>query len=184
MSTLARYHPVLIALHWIMALAILISLGMGLFVLDGMDAADPAKIGLLQAHLLMGVSLLVLAVVRLFTRIKMPQPAKVVTGNPLRDKVGTGVHHLLYCLMIVVPASGLALAYSADLGNILFNHVGKLPKDFEDFTAHEIHGLSANLLMFTIGLHVAAALYHQFILKNGLLSRMSLCCKSACDSKK
>lgn len=184
MSEVTRYHPALIALHWIMALAILISLGMGMFVLDGMEAEDPAKIGLLQAHLIMGASLLVLAVVRLVVRIKFPKPAKVVTGNPTRDKVGTGVHHLLYSLMILVPLSGLALAISADLGNILFAHVGKLPKDFEDFTAHEIHGLLTNVMLIVIGLHVAASMYHQFVLKNGLFSRMSMCCKKQCDSKK
>lgn len=183
MSEVTRYHPALIALHWIMALAILISLGMGMFVLDGMEATDPAKMGLLQAHLVMGVSLLMLAIVRLVTRIRTPKPAKVVTGNPTRDKIGTGVHHLLYSLMIIVPLSGLALAYSADLGNILFNHVGKLPKDFEDFTAHEVHGLFANIMLLAIGLHVAASLYHQFVLKNGLFSRMSMCCKSSCDAK-
>lgn len=90
------------------------------------------------------------------------------------DKLAKGIHLLLYLLTILTVLAGLTLAFSADLPNFLLNHAGDLPKDYEDFLAHEVHDIFANLLLYTIGLHIVAALYHQFILKDGLLWRMSL----------
>ncbi len=97
-----------------------------------------------------------------------------MTGKPLVDKLATGVHHLLYTLTVLVIVAGLVLAFSADLFGMLFLHTGTLPKDFEDFSSHDIHGYLANGLIAVVGLYLAGALYHQFILKDKILARMSL----------
>jgi cytochrome b561 len=175
MSEIKRYHPALVILHWLLAVAILAALGLGMFVLDDMEATDPAKIGLLKIHVLGGISILLLTMVRLFVRVRMPQPAPFVSDSKVMDKLATGIHHLLYLLVILAAASGIALAISSDLIGILFGQSGKpLPKDFEDFIAHEAHGFITNALLFAIILHVAGALKHQFISKDGLLARMML----------
>jgi cytochrome b561 len=92
----------------------------------------------------------------------------------MMDKLATSVHYLLYLLTVLTVLSGVTLAITAELPAVLLNHLGELPKDYEDFLAHEAHDIFANLLLLTIALHAAAALYHQFILKDGLMSRMSL----------
>lgn len=174
MPEIKRYHPALITLHWLLAAAIFAALGLGMFVLDGMEATHPGKTGLLQVHVLGGIAILLLTIIRLIVRIRTPKPAPFVTGNKKMDMLASSIHHLLYVLVIVAAASGMALAFSSDLIGILFGHSAQpLPKDFEDYAAHGVHGLVANVLLLAILVHVAGALKHKFILKDGLFSRMS-----------
>jgi len=173
MSEMKRYSTLMIVLHWVLAIFILGAVFMGAFVLDEMENTHPQKIMLLSTHVIVGVGILVLTLLRLFVRFTRPQPAPVPVENRIVELASTGVHHLLYLLTILTTLAGLRLAFAADLPAILFSHVGVLPKDFEDFAAHELHDIFAMLLLATIGLHVAAALFHQFVLKDGLLLRMT-----------
>lgn len=174
MSEVKRYHPTLIVLHWLLAIAIFAAFVMGAFVLDHMKNDVPEKMQLLQLHIIGGISILVLTIIRLIVRIKTAKPAPVVTDNPKMDKVGAGVQHLLYLMTFLAVFSGMAVAIKADLLNILFRQVGTLPADFEGIAAHGVHALmAAGLILLTL-LHVAGALKHQFVLKNNMLDRMKL----------
>ena len=164
----------LVLLHWVLAIFILGAIFMGGVVLDEMESDHPQKVLLLKTHILVGVGILLLTLFRLYVRYTTPQPAAVVSNKPVLDKIAKGIHHLLYLLTILTVLAGVTLAISADLPTVLLNNIGTLPKDYHDFVAHEVHEIFANLLFFTILLHVAAALYHQFLLKDGLLSRMTL----------
>lgn len=172
-SEVKRYHPALITLHWLLAVAILGMYVFGSFVLDDMHNTAPDKPTLLSLHLIVGIAILVLTVVRLIVRVRMPRPDPV-PGSRGAQKVATALQHTTYTLTVLIVVSGLVLAFSANLFSILFGHVGTLPKDFEDFTSHDIHGWLVNGLLAVVALHVAAALQHQFILKDNILSRMSL----------
>jgi cytochrome b561 len=174
MPELKRYNTAMVILHWLLAIFISGAIFMGAVVLDDMDSAHPQKILLLKLHIVVGAGILLFTLLRLILRFTTPQPAALVGNNSLVDRLATGMHYLLYLLTIATALAGLALAISADLPAVLLNFTGELPKDYEDFIAHEVHGIFANLLLITILLHSAAALYHQFILKDGLLSRMSL----------
>ncbi len=174
MSELKRYSTTMVLLHWLLAIFILGAIFMGAVVLDGMESTHPRKILLLQLHMAVGMGILLFTVLRLLLRLRTAQPSPLKTQNKWMDRAATGVHYLLYLLTILTALAGFTLALSARLNEVVFQHIGTLPKDFEDFLAHEMHGIFANLLLLTILLHVAAALYHQFILKDGLFSRMSL----------
>jgi len=169
-----RYHSALIALHWVLAIAILLAIVFGGFVLDGMDNANAHKPGLLRMHVTLGVLILAFTMVRLLVRASTAKPAPLVSGKPLMDKAAVGIHHLLYTLTFVAGLAGLALAYKAGLFGFLYQHSGTLPRDFDDFAAHGVHGLAAYALLGVAILHAAGALQHQFILKDGIFSRMSL----------
>lgn len=174
MSEVKRYHPALIVLHWLLALAILGAIFYGGVVLGGVENSDVHKVGMLKLHAFMGILILAFTVVRLVLRVTTPRPAPLVSGKPLADKLAVGTHHLLYTLTVLVVAAGLALAASTDMFRVLFEHSGQLPKDFDDYAAHSVHAALAYALLAVIGLHVAGALQHQLILKDGILSRMSL----------
>lgn len=177
MSTeIKRYHPVLISLHWLLAVAILGMYVFGSFVLDDMENSAPGKAGLLSLHLIVGVAILALTVVRLIVRVRTPRPAPM-PGSRGAQKVATGLQHLMYTLTVLIVLSGLALAFAAHLFAILYGHSGTLPKDFEDFTAHDVHGWLVDGLLVVVALHVAAALQHQFILKDNIMSRIALLAK-------
>lgn len=175
MSTeVKHYHPALVVLHWLLAAAILLAIGMGSLVLDDMANSNLHKPGLLRAHVILGILILVFTIVRLMVRTRTAKPAPLATGKPALDKLAIGVHHLLYTLTVLVALAGMALAYSANLFSVLFRNIGSLPKDFEGYTAHTVHGFLAMTLLGVIVLHAAAALQHHFILKDGIFSRMSL----------
>lgn len=174
MTQMKKYNTVMVLLHWLLAIFILGALFMGLAVLDDMPADHPQKVLLLKLHIVAGIGILLFTLVRLAVRLVTAQPEPLPGGSPALDRLAKGVHHLLYLLTLLTAGSGIALALAANLPAVLLNHVGTLPADFEDFIAHELHGLFADLLLLTIALHTAAALYHQFILKDGILSRMSL----------
>jgi len=174
MSEINRYNTTMVVLHWVLAIFILGAIFIGAVVLDEMESDHPQKILLLKTHIIVGAGILLFTLLRLIVRFRTPQPAPLEGNNKWMDKFSASVHYLLYLLTILTVLSGLTLAASADLPTVLLNHIGQLPKDYEDFLAHEAHDVFANLLLLTILLHAAAALYHQFILKDGLLSRMSL----------
>ena len=71
-----------------------------------------------------------------------------------------------------MAVSGVAMALQTKLPAIvLFGH-GALPADFWVFPIRTVHYLFSRLLVALIALHVAGALYHTLILKDGLLRRM------------
>jgi cytochrome b561 len=99
-------------------------------------------------------------------------PPAASTGNALLDKLAPWVHWILYALVFAMAGSGIGIAVLSGLPDIVFSGVGSLPVDFNAFPPRAVHGIVAKLLMLTIGLHAAAALYHQFVKRDGLLTRM------------
>ena len=168
-----RHHPALVVLHWLLALLIMLAIGMGTFVLNEIPNASPDKLGALRGHMIMGVAIGALMLVRLLVRWRTAGPAPALTGNRLLDGLGKIVHIGLYLLVFAMAASGMATALQAGLPEIIFGGSGApLPESFAAYPARLVHGVIATLLMIQIGVHVAGAAYHQVVLKDRLLSRM------------
>lgn len=170
--TPTRYHGALVSLHWLMAVLLIVALAMGTFALKTMPNASPDKINALRGHMIAGGLILLLTLVRLVVRVKTRHPAPATTGNALLDRLAPGVHWVLYGMVLVMAGSGIAMSVLAGLPQIVFNGVGTLPANFDALPPRAVHGIMAKLLMLGIAAHVAAALYHQFVRRDGLLSRM------------
>lgn len=80
-----RYHPVLVALHWLLAALILFSLAMGSLSLEEIPNDSPAKLFALRGHMTAGVLILVLMAVRLLMRLTTAHPRAASTGSALLD---------------------------------------------------------------------------------------------------
>ena len=170
---MTRYHPLLVALHWIMALMVLVSLAAGGLVLAEMPRESPDRYMALAGHMTAGLVIGVLLVVRLLTRIRSEKPPPATTGNALLDRIGVLTHWGFYVLIAGMVLSGLATAIGAGLFPIVFGSSGEvLPGDLTVFPQRVAHGFIARVLLALIALHVAAALYHQFVRRDGLLRRM------------
>lgn len=168
-----RYHPVLVALHWVMALMILIALAAGGLVLENLANDDPDKIFVLTGHMSAGIAIGVLLILRLFTRIRTRIPPRASTGNDLLDRIGIWTHRVLYVLTAGMVLTGLATALGAGLFPIVFGGVAEtLPEGLSSLPQRAAHGWIAAVLITLIALHVAATLHHQLVLKDGLLRRM------------
>lgn len=168
-----RYGAVAMAMHWATAAAILGLLGSGL-IMEGMEA-DLSKLQLLRVHATIGILVLVLTLLRIawwaFAERKPEEPA----GMPSWQRTAARwVHRLFYIVILIMGASGLAMLALSGTGPILFAGApGPLP-DFALYPPRALHGLGAWIMMALIAAHVAAALYHQLVLKDRLLGRMGL----------
>lgn len=167
----SRYHPVHVAVHWLMFLLVIMMLGIGKFVMPGVPADAPQKPSMLQIHAYIGMFITVLLVVRLIVLFTTKRPAPADAGNAFLNLVARAVHVLFYVLLLGMVLSGMGLFQAAGLRDV-FSGASPYPADFFSYPPRIGHGLTSTLLLLLILLHVGAALYHQFIRKDNLLSRM------------
>jgi cytochrome b561 len=126
-------------------------------------------------HMIVGIAVLVLLIIRLFVRWRTKHPEWASAGNKFFDWVGNLTHLGLYVLTFAMVITGIILA---DQRGVLARTFGigstPTPGSFRrgGFSLGLLHGGIWTLLILLIALHVGAALYHQFILKDNLLGRM------------
>lgn len=177
-SSSTRYTGTAIALHWLAGLAIVGAFAVGLYM-TGLSMS-PTRLKLYNWHKWAGVTILALSGLRLLWRLTHRPPAlspAVQAAMPAWQRVAHhGAHHLLYLLFFAVPLAGWAYSSAAGFPIVVF---GVLPlPDFvpADKALAEIlkpwHGRLAWALALLVILHVAAALKHQFVDRDGLLTRM------------
>ena len=165
-----RYHPLLVALHWLMALLIVLALVAGSVFLAGMPNG-PEKVQGLGGHMTVGMTIGVLLLLRLATRLNTTHPPDASTGQALLDQLGRWTHWAFYILIAGMVLSGLGMAFGNDLFAIVFGGTAeRIPDSLGP--ARVAHGIISRLLMALVLLHIAAAAYHQFLLKDGLIRRM------------
>lgn len=171
--TVDRYHPALVVLHWLLGLLIVLGLSMGTFSLENLPNSDPAKLDSLRGHMINGAAIGGLMVARLIIRARTHRPPPAPTGMAWADAVGPWTHRALYVLVFAMVVSGVALGLGADRPAIVFGGSGKpLPATFDGSWMRVVHAVAAKCLMALIVLHVAAALWHHVVRRDGLLRRM------------
>jgi len=169
----ARYTPLQIALHWLIALGIIAMLALGLYMV-GLPRGLPVKSVLLNLHKSLGLTVFLLVVIRIAARAARSAPPL----PPMRPWQRAAAHitqGLLYVGMVAMPVTGY-------LGSS-FNRFGTrfwgipLPQwGWDD--AHlrgiffGIHQVIAWTMIALIVLHVLGALKHQLIDRDNLLARM------------
>ncbi len=168
-----RYHPLLVGLHWLVALMVLVALLVGGPGLADIKNDDPEKMFGLTGHMIWGLSIGAFMIIRLATRIFSKSIPHADAGNSMLNS-GAKIAHLgLYLLVFAMVASGVGIAISADLFTIVFSDSrAPLPADFNVFTARVAHGAIATFLLILIGFHIVGWAYHQFLLRDGLIKRM------------
>lgn len=168
-----RYHRALVTLHWLLAVLLLVALSMGTFALKTLPNTSPDKLDALRGHMVAGGLILLLTLVRLVVRFATAHPAPATSGNAMLDRLAPAMHWLLYGLVLAMAGSGIAMSVMADLPALVFGAGGALPANFVALPPRTVHGMAAKLLMLGIAAHALAALYHQFVRHDGLLSRMA-----------
>jgi len=171
MTLVSRYHPLLVLLHWILAVLVIAALALGALVMVKIPNTDPMKIEALRSHIIGGSLILVLMLTRLVVRLRTAHPATASAGHPLLDRIAWASHRLLYVATVAMPASGLILALQSRLPWIVFGG-GTLPADFWAYSFRAVHYAFSRMLIVLIALHIAGALYHTLLLRDGLLRRM------------
>ena len=173
-----RYTRTAMMLHWLLGVALVILFSVGLYMAD--LPFSPQRLKLYNWHKWAGVSILALSVLRLLWRLthRPPQlPASVEQAMPRwQQRAHHGAHHLLYLLFFAVPLLGWAYSSAAGfpivwLGMLqLPDFVSPSPELAEALKPW--HMIAAYTLAALVALHIAAALKHQLIDRDGLLRSM------------
>lgn len=172
-----RYGSVAIALHWVMVLLIVALLVSGLYMVGLPEVGfDTRKITLTLYHKELGVLALALAALRFAWRIGNPLPS-LAEALPQWQKVAARFVHLaFYGLMFALPITGLLMSSAGGFPVPFFGLF-----DLPDLIAHsdrlfqvfiQVHKWLGFGLIAFLSVHVGAALWHHFVIKDATLKKM------------
>jgi cytochrome b561 len=173
-SSPTRYSAVAKVFHWLIAALIVTQ-----FVLANMAADLPIgahKLALLARHKSFGMTVLMLAILRLLWRWKNPPPALPDHMSSLERKLARATHIAFYVLLFAMPLTGWLMSSAKNYSVSWFgwftwpNLIGKNEAAF-DFLRSTHHTLSNVLLVIAV-LHILAALKHHFWDRDNVLLRM------------
>lgn len=178
----ARYSPVAAILHWTIA-ALIIGQIFGGMYMHGLPNSSPVKFDLYQLHKSFGLTVLALSLVRLgwrFTHKAPPLPAAMPGWQKFAAR---GTHWAFYALMILTPLAGWAIVSVSPtdiptkwFGLIPVPHLpffgGVTDREAMEHLMEERHELLAKVILVLLVLHVAAALKHAVIDKDGVFTSM------------
>lgn len=150
------YNTAQILLHWAIAALIIFNY----FVSDGMGRAfrqhlNDSNTGynlVASLHVYVGLAVIALVVIRIIVRFTSHKTT--AKSKSAIDRASRIVHECLYLLMFLVPVFGAIAWY---LG---IHFMG------------DVHEITMNIMMTLVMLHAAAALFHQYVLKDGTLLKM------------
>lgn len=172
----ARYSRGAIVLHWL--IAVLIALNFAAAWVSE-DMPKEAKLQVMGNHKAIGITILVLTVLRVLWRLVHKAPPLVETLKAWEAALARVTHAALYFVMLAVPLAGWGLhsAFSKGAPVGMFGLFGfpALPVGSDKPTIgmfHELHEVFATLMLVLLGLHVLAALKHQIVDKDDTLKRM------------
>ena len=167
-----RYTNVAIILHWLIALLLIANLTFGL----GHDWLKDARgMDILPVHKSIGLTILVLSVLRLMWRLGHRPPPLPAEMGVFTRRLARTVHGLFYVVIIVMPLSGWVMSSAGQRALSWFGlfDVPKFAVEKGSIAAgvsHETHELLAWFIIALIVLHVAAALYHHFLRRDAVLA--------------
>jgi cytochrome b561 len=176
-----RYTTVAITLHWLIAFLLICQILGGLTMVR-MEDGDPLKFQIYQTHKSFGITILLLTLIRLGWRLTH-KPPPLPAAMPQWERIAArGTHAAFYVLLIVVPLLGWSYVSASPFQapTMLFGqvHLPHLPlqgfdeqKDVAEFF-EESHELAAKTTLVLLLVHVAAALKHQFVNRDEVLSHM------------
>ncbi|GGK51842.1 cytochrome b/b6 domain-containing protein [Salinarimonas ramus] len=179
-NTVSSYGAVSKALHWAIAALILTMIPLGLVAVEWpYDTSDAlaTKALLFSIHKTIGVAIFFLALARIGWMLSQPRPAPLHPERRLETALAEGVHWLLYVSLVAVPLSGwVQHAAAAGFAPIWWPLGQTLPFVPQSAAlaagAGTVHAVFTKLLMAALALHVAGALKHHLVDRDGTLARM------------
>jgi cytochrome b561 len=195
MNNNTKYTNVAIVLHWLIGIAILFMFVLGWFMTElpketpkttsfdifnlglitwGVEEEQSQRSFYFNLHKSVGLSLLMLIVLRMYWRFTHRPPAFLNSMKLWEKRLAKATHHSLYLLMFLIPLSGIIMSAGSKYGIKWFGI--KIIPGFDDkairelfYEFHEIFGL---LLLLILILHILGAVKHSIVDKDGTLRRM------------
>lgn len=170
----ARYSGVAIALHWLVAIAVVVTFPLGVYMADLPPSAG--KSGLTAYHKWIGVTVFALMGARLAWRLAHRPPPLPAALPPWQRRAAAIAHGGLYALLLAIPLSGWLYSSAAGVPTVYLDR-WRLPdlvgeNDALAAVLKLAHQSLNFALLALVVVHVAAAVKHHFVERDGLLARM------------
>lgn len=167
-----RYDAFSVLMHWTTAILVLAQFALahtwGL-------ASKPTRHMMIVTHMSLGITLSAILIVRITWRLIPGHQVAIASSGPL-ELAAKAVHYLLYLQLICEAALGFALRWSGKEAMSLFGLLIPPPFAPTDKATHEAigqaHNIGGRTIIAVAVLHAAAALFHHFVLRDGVLRRM------------
>ena len=183
-NTYLRYGSVAMTFHWVIAALIIANVVLGLWLGEILEPGDPMKFQVAQWHKSIGLTVLVLSVFRVVWRLMNPHPPPP-WPTPLMRNLSLASHYAFYFLILAVPITGYVMASASPLGigtdyfglftwpNLPF-FTGMTREQLHPIheTWEDVHVVLAWSAIVLLPIHVGAALYHHYRLRDDVMKRM------------
>jgi len=170
-----RYSRTAMALHWVIALAVLAQIAFGWY-LQTVPRLTPDRTIFVNLHKSTGLVIGVLILVRLTWRLTHKPPPLPMSMPAWERRAARASHALLYVCMLIMPAAGYIASNFSKFGVKLFNAVTLPPWGADDRAVYAffngLHVATSYVFVALIALHVGAALKHLFFPRHGIFRRM------------
>jgi cytochrome b561 len=171
-----RYTRTAIALHWLIAVAVIAQFTWGWWMQDIPKQPPGPRVDAFNLHKSVGLTILALMTVRLLWRWRHPAPA--LPAMPLgQARLAHVVHALLYVALFVMPLAGylgsVFSGYPVKLFGMTLPAWGRSDPALKEFFS-AAHLVTSWVIAVAVALHVIGALKHAFVDRDGLLSRMGI----------
>jgi cytochrome b561 len=160
--------------HWAVAVGILLQF-IWTWRIDETESIRQ-QYALIVQHKSIGMTVLVLVLLRIAWRLFNRPPALPVGMSSSQRRIAALTHWGLYGLILLMPLSGWAWSSAAGYGAEFFGlvEIPDLVAENEDLAERleDLHEWLGRVILFLVGVHFLAALYHHLIRRDGLISRM------------
>lgn len=166
-----KYGKGTIVIHWVSALLIFGLIPSGLIMAN--TEASETKAFLLRGHVVIGMIVFILTLIRSYLFFKSPRPPHLETGNKLHNKLVYWIENSFYIILILLPITGLAGIISAGWVEIVRTgnyELFQLNQEVRPLVAHEN---LAKILIALLIAHIGGVALHYIKFKENTLKRIS-----------
>ena len=164
-----KYSKGTIAIHWLTAILIVVLFPLGKYM-SGIDPSE--KMGLIKLHVLLGIIVFILTLVRSWLFFKRKRPDDLRTGSKLNDRLAVWVHNAFYFLLFVIALSGIATLVLGGYGEALRSGNTNLIVPGDEIPPLKGHEIMALIMMFLLIMHVIGVIKHYLVMKENTLKRI------------
>ena len=165
-----KYSKATIATHWLTALLILILFPLGKYM-ENIETSE--KMGLITIHVILGIIVFVLTIVRTRSFFKHERPSNLETGSKFNNKLTVWIHNVFYIILFILSISGLAVMVLGGYAEALQSNAPELIKNRSEITPMKVHGITSFIMMVLLVLHILGVLKHYIFTKENTLKRIA-----------
>lgn len=165
-----QYGSGAIIFHWLTAFLIISMIPLGIYMHE--MPVGGLKETLYKAHIVIGIIIFITTILRIVWKLMDNKVTELRTTPRYQQIMAKALHYIFYALMLGAAGSGLGYIILSGVGEQLFVADKVMWPNAKDFIPAEVHEKLTIALIPLLALHILAALYHQYIVKDGIFRRI------------